>query len=145
MNIIKWRQYDPFRELWNIQGEMNKLFNKSLSKDAEQSFTPALDIHEEKDKYVVKADLPGMKQEDIGIDLNEDVLTIKGEKKHELEDKSKSFHRVERFYGTFERSIVLPSNIEAEKIDASYRNGVLEVVLPKTERESKKTRKIDIK
>jgi HSP20 family protein len=106
---------------------------------------PAVDITEEKDKYLVKADLPGMKQEEVKVEIDNNVLVISGERKNEREEKdeSKHYHYYERSYGSFERRFVLPGDIDAEKIDAKYDNGVLEIEIPKIE--GKKPKEIKIK
>jgi len=92
---------------------------------------PAIDIYEKEDKYIVKAELPGMKEEDIDVSVVGDTLTIKGERKTEEEVKDEDYYRCERAYGSFMRSISLPSEVEADKIEAKYEDGVLEVSLPK--------------
>lgn len=122
----------------------DSFFNTDLLPSNEK-LTPAVDIVEEKDKYLVKADIPGIKQDDIKVEVDDGVLRISGERKYEKkeEDKEKKYHYYERSYGVFERRFVLPSDIDSEKIDAKYENGVLEIVLPKTE--SKKPKEIKVK
>lgn len=93
---------------------------------------PALDVFEKEDKFVVKAELPGMKEDDIDVSVVGDTLSIKGEKKTETEVKEEDYYRCERSYGTFYRSIPIPSNVDANKIEASFDDGVLEVALPKS-------------
>jgi HSP20 family protein len=97
----------------------------------EIGWMPAVDVLEKDDKFVVKAELPGMKEEDISVSVVGDTLTIKGEKKTETEVKEEDYYRCERAYGSFYRSIPLPSTVDAGKIEASYQDGVLEVTLPK--------------
>ncbi|MGD0232627.1 MAG: Hsp20/alpha crystallin family protein [Syntrophorhabdales bacterium] len=113
-------------------GEMGGLFN------------PRLDIKETKESIQVVAELPGMDRNDIDVSMHEHVLTISGEKKGENEDKGTNYHRVERTFGSFSRSISLPDTVEAGKIEAAYRDGVLVVTLPKTERAIEGSRKIPI-
>jgi len=97
----------------------------------EIGWMPAVDVLEKDDKFVVKAELPGMKEEDINVSVVGDTLTIKGEKKTETEVKEEDYYRCERAYGSFYRSIPLPSTVDSAKIEASYEDGVLEVTLPK--------------
>jgi HSP20 family protein len=97
----------------------------------ERAWVPVVDVFEKEDKFVVKAELPGMKEEDIDVSVVGDTLTIKGEKKTETEVKEEDYYRCERSYGSFFRSIPLPATVEADKIEASYGDGVLEVSLPK--------------
>ena len=103
----------------------------------------ALDVIEEKDQYVLKADLPGINKEDIKISLENGILTIEGERKSETEDKDKQVHRVERSYGRFVRTLNVGTNVDAAKIQASYKDGVLQLTVPKTE--AAKPKSVDIK
>ncbi len=103
----------------------------------------AVDVSEDEKNIVVKADLPGLKKDEISVSLDNDVLTIRGERKSESEEKEKNYHRVERSYGAFERQIVLGSHINVEQIKASYKDGVLELTLPKSE--ESRTKRIEIK
>ena len=106
------------------------------------SFFPALDVVEEKDQYVLKADLPGINKEDIKVSVENGVLTIEGERKSETEHKDKQIHRVERSYGRFVRSLNLGTNVDNSKIRASYKDGVLQLMVPKSE--AAKPKAIDI-
>lgn len=108
----------PWRSFW-------------MPSDGERGWTPALDIFEKDDRFVVKAELPGMKEDDIDVSVVGDTLTIKGEKKTEEEIDEEDYYHMERTYGSFLRSISLPSNVNADKIEAKYEDGVLEVSLPK--------------
>jgi HSP20 family protein len=155
MAIIPWRPkdswWDPFRDLETIQSQMNKLFDSSLVKWTDRdtgllegAWSPAVDIYDSKDAVMVRADMPGMKKEEIDISVHGDALTLKGEKKHEEEKKDKGFVRTERFYGSFNRAIRLPAEVDAEKVEANYKNGVLELRLPKKEEAKPKQIKIDI-
>jgi HSP20 family protein len=132
-------RWDPFRDLLSIQEEMNQLFNRAFGRsfgetgETARVWAPALDISERKDAYVVTVEVPGVKQEDIDITLEDGLLTIAGERKQTQESSDEQFHRVERRYGAFRRSITLPSQVQADAIEASYDNGVLEVLLPKAE------------
>jgi len=156
MAIIPFRQrdlwWDPFRDLEVIQNEMNRLFDSSLMawRDRgtgllEGAWSPAVDIYDSKDNIMVKADIPGMKKEEIDVSVQDDTLVIKGEKKQEKEVKEKDFVRTERFYGTFNRSIRLPAEVDSTKVSATYKNGVLEIILPKKEEAKQKQLKIEIK
>lgn len=99
--------------------------------EASERLLPRIEIHEKEDKFVVKAELPGMKEEDVDVSISDDTLTIRGEKKAESEVKEEDYYCSECSYGSFSRSIGLPSNIDTQKIEASYEDGVLEVTLPK--------------
>lgn len=101
--------------------------------DREMNWTPRMDVKESEEAYILHADLPGLKQNDVKITLNDHVLTISGERKHEDEKKNEKYHYVERAYGSFQRSFTLPSSINGEKIKAEYKDGVLNITLPKTE------------
>jgi HSP20 family protein len=105
---------------------------------------PSLDVSETKDNIVVKAEVPGMDAKDIDISLANDVLTAKGEKRQEKEEKDENYHRVERSYGAFSRSIRLPKDVQSNKIKANYKNGVLRITLPKSEDAKKKEVKIEV-
>ena len=156
MALIPWRPkeswWDPFRDLETIQNEMNKLFDSSLLRFGDRNvglldgaWSPAVDVYDSKDNVMVKADVPGMKKDEIDVSVHGDTLIIKGEKKQEKETKEKDFVRTERFYGSFNRALRLPATVDASKVNASYKNGVLELVLPKKEESKPKQLKIDIK
>ena len=139
MALIRWSPrrdlWDPFTGLAEIQDEMNRLFDTSLRRHGglEGAFNPALDVVVEKDNVIVKADLPGLTKDDISVTLQDNYLTIKGEKKHEVEQKEANYFLSERVYGSFTRTIELPVAVDASKIDARFKDGVLHVTLPKTE------------
>lgn len=156
MALIPKRQNDwsinPFSELETLQKEMNRLFDFSLSRhpQLESSFlggqwVPSLDVYDKKDAVVVKSDLPGMTKDEIDVSIENDILTIKGEKKREEDTKDENYIRSERFYGTFQRSIALPASVDASKAKASFKDGVLELVLPKKEEAKPKQIKIELK
>ncbi|MBL7996459.1 Hsp20/alpha crystallin family protein [bacterium] len=151
MSIIR---YNPINErgvltdLFNVQKEMSKMFSNFFTDDNEsftglQNWYPSADITEGKDKYTVHIELPGVTKDGVKITLQENVLTVQGEKKQEAETKDENFHRVERSYGSFSRSFRLPSLVKSDKIDANYKDGVLTIVLPKAE--EAKAKQIDIK
>jgi HSP20 family protein len=133
MNIIKW---DPFRELEDMQARLNRMLNESPGRTDEPfafaDWAPAVDIQETDKEYVVKADLPEVKKEDIKIELADGVLTIEGERKKEKEENGKKFHRVERQYGQFVRRFVLPNEVDTAKVKVEFKDGVLNVHLPKS-------------
>jgi len=109
----------------------------------EMTFRPAFDVSETEKALIVQAEVPGMDQKDIDINLSDGLLTITGEKKHEKEDKEENYHCVERRYGKFSRTMRVPFEVEADKVDATYKDGVLKVTLPKSE--TAKPKKIEIK
>jgi HSP20 family protein len=109
----------------------------------ETGFSPAFDVSETEEALTVRAELPGIEQKDIDISISDGILTIKGEKKHEKEEENACYHTVERRYGTFSRTMRLPTEVDAEKVDATFKDGVLSVTLPKSE--TSKPRKIEIK
>jgi HSP20 family protein len=145
MSIIK---YDPFRELRGLQDEMNRLFMSNYSRSSEEGFAsgawnPQVDIFENKDQIVLEAELPGMNPENVNISIENNVLTIHGERKFEKNDENDNFHRVERSYGSFTRSFTLPPTVSSENANAEFENGVLRLTLAK--REEAKPRRIEIK
>lgn len=121
-------RFDPFSEMSRIQDEINHLFGETRRNT---SFTPAVDIYEDKEGYHLKAELPGIKSEDVHINVENNVLTVRGERKLEKEDKKDGYHRIERSYGSFTRSFVLPNTADSEKVAADLKDGVLTVLIPK--------------
>jgi HSP20 family protein len=142
--IVRW---EPFRELSSLQTEMNRLFNAAFDaptggNGGARRWTPAMDLLETDDAFVIRADLPGLSESDVNVELEEGVLTVSGERKIEHEDKREGFYRVERAYGSFSRSLTLPKGVDPEAVNASFDRGVLEVRVPKPEQ--RKPRKIEI-
>ena len=146
MTIVRW---EPLRELSSLQSEMNRLFNTVF--DSPQSagqgavlrrWVPAMDLVESGDHFVLRADLPGMSEDDIEIELEDGTLTVSGERKAEHEEREEGFHRVERSFGAFSRSLTLPKGIDADAVAASFDRGVLEIRIPKPE--ARKPRRISI-
>ena len=141
-------RYDPFRDLRTLQEEVNRLFSTNMSRSfgdegiGTGAWAPSVDIYENKDQIVLEAELPGMKQEDFDLSIENNVLTLRGERKFEKTDESDNYHRVERSYGAFTRSFTLPQTVSAEGATAEYNNGVLRVTLPK--REETKARRIQV-
>jgi HSP20 family protein len=129
-SIAPWR---PFRDMEEWERRFDALFRGWMWRPGaeETGWMPAVDVIEKDDKFLVKAELPGMKEEDIDVSVVGDTLTIKGEKKSESEVKEENYYRSERAYGSFYRSIPLPSTVDADKIEANYEDGVLEVTIPK--------------
>ena len=134
MNMVKW---NPFRELEDLQTRLNRMMADPGVGRADEPFAfadwaPAVDINETDTEYTVKADLPEVKKEDLKIALEDGVLTIQGERKQEKEEKGKKFHRVERQYGQFVRRFALPTEVDAAKVQAEFKDGVLNVRVPKS-------------
>lgn len=151
MGLVPWKArgtgVDLFDNLEDFQREMNRLFDLKLHRvghDA-QMWAPAVDIVDEKDQIRVKADIPGMKREDIEVNVENDMLTIRGKKKEEKETKEKDVLRCERYYGSFQRSLSLPASFNASKVNAVYKDGVLEITLPKKEGAKPKQMKVEVK
>ncbi len=145
MNLVT---YDPFRELRSLQDDVNRLFTTSFNRSGDNelmrgAWSPSVDIYENKDQIVLEAELPGMRPEDVDISIENNVLTIHGERKFEKKDEQDNFHRVERSYGSFTRSFTLPPTVTSENVDASFDNGVLKLTMAK--REEAKPRRIEIK
>ena len=142
-------RYDPFRDLRNLQEEVNRLFTGNIGRTyddegiARGSWNPSVDIYENKDQIVLEAELPGMSREDFDLTIENNVITLRGERRFEKKEDTESYHRVERAYGSFTRSFTLPNTVTGEGATADYRNGVLRVTLPK--REETKARRIEIK
>lgn len=148
MNLTKYSNSDlnTWSPFTNFRDQFSRLFDLTFPTHGSESFgewAPALDAFEDKDKYVVSLELPGMKKEDINVTVHDGVLTVSGERKSEKDVKEGTIHRTERFYGKFSRSVSLPSAVSADKVGASYRDGVLTVEIPKAE--EAKPRQIDVK
>jgi HSP20 family protein len=132
MAIVRW---DPFRELSSLQNEVNRLFSRAGGdiRADRQSWMPSADIIETDEAVRIKADLAGMDPKDIHVEVEDNVLTLSGERRFEEEVNEDKFYRIERRYGSFQRSVALPQGVNSDKIEAHYENGVLEVVIPKSE------------
>jgi HSP20 family protein len=143
VTIVRW---EPFRELSSLQTEMNRLFNAAFDSPGGNSgtrrWTPAMDLLETDDHFVLRADLPGVAEDDVKIELDEGVLTVSGERKAEHEDKREGYYRVERSFGSFSRTLTLPKGVDPEGVTAAFEQGVLEVRIPKPEQ--RKPRRIEI-
>ena len=143
MTIVRW---EPMRELTSLQSEMNRLFNTVF--DTPQSdaglrrWVPAMDLVETEDHFVLRADLPGVSEEDVRIEVEDNVLTVSGERKSEHTGRDQGFYRMERAFGSFSRSLTLPKGVDADAVTANVDRGVLEVRVPKPE--ERKPRRIEI-
>lgn len=145
MAIIRW---EPARELQSVQGEINRLFNTLFDSPApagaagQRRWIPAMDLVETDTDFVLRADLPGLTEKDVTIELQDSVLTISGERRSEHEERKEGYFRLERASGTFSRSLTLPEGVDAGRVTATFANGVLEVHVPKPE--ARKPQKIEI-
>ena len=141
--VTRW---DPFQDVLSLREAMNQLVEESFVRPATaqagQNFVPALDLSETAEGYLVEAALPGVKPEDVEVTVENNVLTIKGETRKETDEKQRNFHRVERRFGSFQRTIGLPTTVKADQIQASLTNGVLRLEIPKAE--EVKPRKISV-
>jgi HSP20 family protein len=140
--LSKW---EPFRDLVSLRTDMDRLFNAffgGLSEEREGFWSPVLDIEENNGNLMVKAEIPGMTKDDIKVTVRDNMLSITGERKQEEETKDKTFHRIERCYGKFSRVITLPTELQSDKIKATYKDGILNITLPKSE--SAKPKQIDV-
>ncbi len=144
MTLVRW---NPMREMLNFENDVNRLYGDLVGRpfegEAASVWAPKVDIEENKEGYVLKAELPGMKQEDIKISISDNQLVIRGEKRREVENGDTTYHRVERVYGAFERAFTISKAVRADKIEALYRDGVLEIHVPKAE--EARAREIQIK
>ncbi|HKG37203.1 MAG TPA: Hsp20/alpha crystallin family protein [Solirubrobacterales bacterium] len=140
MALVRW---DPIRELDSLQGDMNRLFDRFFegrtANGTSRRWIPAMDLVETDDSLVLRGDLPGMTEDDIDIEIKDNILTVSGERKAEHEDKGEGYHRAERAFGRFSRSLTLPQGVDAGRVEANFDKGVLEVRIPKPE-EAKPTR-----
>lgn len=146
----KGRNFLSIREPLQIfQKDFNSLFdhffNGGMDLSSEFRFAPEMDVSETEQEIIVKADIPGVEEKDIDVSLTDDLLTVKGEKKMEKEEKEENFYRMERSHGSFQRCIQLPSKVDQEKVKASFKNGVLTITLPKNKEADKNVKKIEVK
>ncbi|HUW64039.1 MAG TPA: Hsp20/alpha crystallin family protein [Spirochaetia bacterium] len=146
MSIVRW---DPFRDGQSLQRSINRLFDDTIfggeeNVPAAASWMFPVDIKENSDKVVVRAEIPGIKGEDIKINLHDNQLTIQGERKQEKEEKGDRFIRVERSYGSFYRAFTVGVPVKADEIKASYKDGILDVVIPKEEKARPKEIQIEV-
>ena len=142
-DVFNW---SPFDQLHSLRDEINRLFDSPMSNggsDVLNGWAPALDLYEEKDSLILRAELPGMKKEEIEISLHENTISVSGERRNEKKYEGGQTSREERFFGRFTRSFKLPKQVDASRVKAAYKDGVLTVTLPKTE--EAKPRQIEIK
>jgi HSP20 family protein len=157
MAMERWRpigsveRWDPFRNVADIQGEVNRLFDSFFGRPMAvatgtgvRMWAPVVDMQETKDDLILNFELPGIREKDVSLSITGDLLTVRGERAFNRDVKDASYHHVERAYGKFERSVQLPMPVQADKVKASYRDGVLEVKLPKADEVKPKEIKIDI-
>ncbi|THJ20975.1 MAG: Hsp20/alpha crystallin family protein [Nitrospira sp. CG24E] len=148
MTLVRW---DPFRELEDMSDRLNRMFNRpALPKTNGKEtmvvadWVPSVDVTESEGEYQIKAEIPDVKKEDVKVTLEDGVLTIQGERKQEKEEKGKKYHRVERSYGSFIRSFTLPDLVDEEKVKAEFKDGVLNLQLPKSEKAKPKAIEVKV-
>jgi HSP20 family protein len=148
MNLTRW---EPFRELEDMTQRLNRIFGRSLvdrDKGSEAlkvaEWAPAVDVSETETEYLIKAEIPEVKKEDVKVTLQDGILTLQGERKQEKEEKGKRFHRIERSYGSFLRSFDLPANVDDTKTKADFKDGVLTLTLPKSEKAKPKSVEVKV-
>jgi HSP20 family protein len=156
MAILRWRpmgqsveRWDPFREVSDVQSELNRVFDGFFGRagnlpGGDRIWAPAVDMYETKDDLVVTAELPGVNEKEPQLSITGDVLSLKGERMPTQATSQESFHRGERWYGRFERHLSLPVPVQADKVKATYRDGVLTITLPKAEETKSRAIKIDV-
>ena len=152
--LTRWEpkmRWNPFKELEDLEKRLSNFFGHVPGSFGEKKeaitvteWAPLVDISEDDKEYVIKAEIPEMKKEDIKLHVNDDVLTITGERKYEKEDKNKKYHRVERSYGSFMRSFSIPANADGAKVAAEYKDGVLKIHLPKSEKATPKAIEVKV-
>lgn len=145
MAIIRW---DPFRDIVTLREKMNRLFEDAFTARGDErdmissTWTPSVDIYETANEIVLNAEVPGIDEKDIDIKIENNTLTLQGERKFEKETKEENYHRIERSYGSFYRSFTIPNNVDQDKIEAEHESGVLRVVMPKKPESKPKTIKV---
>lgn len=147
MELVPWR---PFGEIGSLRGEMDRLWDRFVGETPfarafTQEWLPSVDVTETKDNLLIKAELPGLEAKDVNVSVSGDILTIKGEKTKEEEEKDEHYYHCERYCGSFQRSFRLPVNVQADKVEATFDKGVLKVTLPKEEKAKKKNIKVKVK
>jgi HSP20 family protein len=146
-NIMAITRWDPFREVASLQNRVNSLFRDFTEGESSMttaSFVPAVDVYEDAQKVVLKLEVPGIEEKDLDVRVENNTLTIKGERKFDKEEKEENFHRIERRYGSFYRAFTLPSTVDTEAIGASYNAGVLKLELKKKAEAQPKQIKINV-
>ena len=148
MALVRW---EPFKDLLSIHDRMNKLFEDTFFRDrgteeglVKGVWAPAVDIYETQNDIVLKAELPGLEQKDITVEVKDNTLTLKGERKFEKDVKEENYHRIERSYGAFQRVFTLPGTVQQDKVKAKFKDGVLEIIMPKEDKVKPKMIKVDV-
>ncbi|OGS95118.1 MAG: heat-shock protein Hsp20 [Gallionellales bacterium RIFCSPLOWO2_02_FULL_57_47] len=148
MHLVKW---DPFRELEDVSTRLNRIFGRTAARGEAgrellkvADWMPSVDISETAASYLIKAEIPGVNKEDIKVTIQDGMLTIQGERKHEKEEKDKKFHRIERSYGSFVRSFSVPDDADESAVKAEFNDGMLNVTLPKSEKAKAKAINISV-
>jgi HSP20 family protein len=153
MNLTKWEpfKWDPFKELDDMSQRLNRLFGRSAARSepgtealATVDWAPSVDISETDSEYIIKAEIPEVKKEDVKVTVEDGQLTIQGERKQEKEEKGKRYHRIERSYGSFMRSFTVPDNADESKAKAEYKDGMLTLTLPKSEKAKPKALEVKV-
>lgn len=145
--ITRW---DPFREFTTLQDRMNRLFRESYGPESHEEalttskFAPPVDVYEDEHTVTLKIEVPGIDEKDIDVRIENNVLTVHGERKFEKEEKEENFRRVERQYGSFTRTFTLPTTVDAEKVSANYDKGILKIALPKKAEAKPKQIKVNV-
>ena len=145
--ITRW---DPFREFSTLQDRMNRLFRESYGPESREeslttsTFAPPVDVYEDEHNVTLKIEVPGIDEKDIDVRIENNVLTVHGERKFEKEEKEENFRRVERQYGSFTRTFTLPTTVDAEKVSANYEKGILKITLPKKAEAKPKQIKVNV-
>lgn len=149
--LTRWdpfHRWDPFRDFQSLQERMNRLFHEFTPRGEEElalgTFAPPVDIYEDENNFTLKVEVPGLEQKDIDVHLENNTLTIKGQRKFEKEEKEENFHRIERRYGAFCRSFTLPNTVDTEKVNAEYDNGLLKIRLAKRAEAKPKQIKVNV-
>lgn len=148
MTLIRWQ---PQRDLlWNVSREVGRLFDDMMTSPIrgmrhQEPWYPEVDVQEQDNDFVVSVDLPGMKREEVKITMEDNTLMIRGERKQERTEENENYHICERRYGTFQRAFTLPHGVEADKIRAAYKEGVLHITLPKAEEAKSREISIDVR
>jgi HSP20 family protein len=145
--VLRGLSTDPFRELFDLQRGINQLFDASFAAPREEfalkAWTPAVDVYEDENSFLIKLELPEVNRDDVKVSLNDNTLSISGERRVENEEKRENYHRVERTYGQFYRAFTLPPNVDGAAINAQFKDGVLRLTLPK--KEEAKPKQIEVK
>lgn len=147
--LTRFDRFDPFEELGTLRDRMDRIMSRLTGDTSEELFTakwaPTADVVETKDAIIIKAEVPGLTEKDVAVEIENNVLTLRGERKMEKETEEKGYRRIERSYGNFSRSFTLPQNVDTTKINALFNNGLLEVSIPKLETAKPRTINVEVK